>query len=96
MAAPFSVPIPLVVGASQQIITGPGFYKGGVVRELSAAPLVLRVWDGTSATGTIIDIISVAANAVVTSFNDDSVAFSKGVFVERVTGTNYEGSLRIA
>ena len=95
MPAKFSTPIALTPGAGQQIITGPGFYKGAIVRETGAVPLVLRVWDGTSAAGTIVDVVSVAANATVNSFTSSAIAFSIGLYVERVTGTNYEGSVRI-
>lgn len=95
MPAEFSVPYPLVVGATQQVLTGPGFYKGGVIRETSGVALLLRIWDGTSAAGRIVDIVSLAANAVANPFNNDAVAFQIGLFVERVSGTNYEGSIRI-
>lgn len=91
----FSVPVPLVAGAGQQIITGPGYYKGAIVRETGAVALLLRVWDGTSAAGTIVDVVTVAANGTVTAFTSSAVAFSIGLFVERVTGTTYEGSIRI-
>lgn len=96
--SPHTVAVPLVAGASQIVLAaGPGRYKGIVVRETSAAALVLRLWDNASAAaGTIIDIVSVAANGVADiKFDDGGIALTNGLFVERVSGTNYEGSVRL-
>lgn len=93
-----SVPVALVAGASQVVATGPGVYCGIVVRETSGAALVLRIWDNASAaSGTIIDIISLAANARTETFTSIlPLKFTNGVFIERVSGTNFEGSVRLA
>lgn len=97
MLSPTTIAVPLVAGATQIVAAaGPGMYKGIVVRETSAAALVLRIWDNASAaSGTLLDIISVAANGVVSSWPVDALWFSNGVFIERVSGTNFEGSVRL-
>lgn len=93
----YSIPVALVAGATQQVATGAGLYCGMVIRETSAAALVLRVWDGTSATGTLLDVISLAANGRMESFTSiHPVAYRIGVFIERVSGTNYEGAVRLS
>lgn len=93
-----STALPLVVGATQIVATGPGMYCGIVVRETSAAALVLRVWDNASAaSGTLLDVIALAANQSFVSFTSIlPCRYEKGIFIERVSGTNYEGSVRVA
>jgi len=95
MGAPRSVPVALVAGATQAVRVGPGTYRGIVVRETSAAALVLRLWDNDdAASGTLVDIVAVPANGVV-STDVAPVQLSVGLFIERVSGTNYEGSVRL-
>lgn len=95
--SPHSIPVALVSGATQVLKAGPTRYKGIVVRELSAGAMVLRLWDNASAaSGTVIDVISVAANGVAQVYlPDDGVACANGLFLERVSGTNFEGSVRL-
>lgn len=92
-----TVPVALVAGATQAIkSSGPARYRGITVRELSGAALVLKIYDnGSAASGTIIDIVSVAANATVSYTLPDDIHASNGLFIERVSGTSYEGSVRL-
>lgn len=93
---PIDVPTALTGGASQIVRAGATVYKGIVVRETGAGALVLRVWDNASAaSGTIIDIISLAANGVWNLGGDINLWCQNGVFIERVSGTTYEGSVRL-
>lgn len=92
-----AVTVALVAGASQAVCPRPTRYKGIVVRETSAAALVLRVWDNASAaSGTLLDVISLAANGVYSSsIADGGIQAINGIFLERVSGTNFEGSVRL-
>lgn len=93
----FAIAKPLVAGATQAVTTGTGFYRGIVVRETSAAALVLRIWDNASAaSGTLLDVIVVAANARADSLPPTPIQYVNGIYIERVSGTNYEGSIRLA
>ena len=90
--------VALVPAATQQVAAAgtSGYWCGLVVRETSAAALVLRVWDGPVGTGILIDIVSLAANGVDRTLGTRPVFFANGVIIERVSGTNYEGSARVA
>jgi hypothetical protein len=92
-----STAVALVAGAGQQVATGPGRYCGIVCRDLGAGT-VLRVWDNgaSTASGTVLDVIVLAAGARTESFTSIyPVQYTQGVFVERVSGTSYEGSVRL-
>lgn len=97
MLSPTTTAVPFVAGATQVVkAAGPCMYKGVVCRELSAATLVLRIWDNASAaSGTIVDEVVLGANGFVSSWVSDGIWCSNGLFVERVSGTNYEGSVRL-
>lgn len=83
-----------LTGADQLVYTGPGIYAGLVLRETDGAGgASVQVRDGTSNTGTLIDVVSVDAYGSATS--GASVRFSVGLYVEVVTGT-VEGSVRLA
>lgn len=92
-----SIAVPLVAGAGQVVKTSRHRYKGIVVRETAGTGAVLRIWDDpASATGTLLDVVVVAANAVVSVYlPDDGVVAEDGIFIERVSGTTYEGSIRL-
>lgn len=84
-----------LTGANQQAVSGLGTYRGISLRETAGAAAVVRVWDGTSAAGTLLDTIALAANASAwTWYDDGGVWFTAGVYVEKVSGT-IEGSIRI-
>lgn len=93
----FPPPKALVAGATQVISATPNRYKGIVVRETAGGALVLRVWDNaTAASGTLIDVVSLAASGVESRYLPDSgIACANGIFIERVSGTTYEGSVRL-
>lgn len=94
MSTPNTTTTPLVAGATQIVSAVRTRYKGIVVRELAGTACILKVYDHASAaSGTIIDIISLAANGVHSS--DTEVTCEKGIFIERVSGTTYEGSVRV-
>lgn len=82
--------------AAHLVTNEPGSYRGITVRETGAVALVLRLWDNDSAvaSGTIIDIVSLASGGVLSS-DIGPVQLTKGLFIERVTGGAFEGSVRI-
>lgn len=88
-------PVALVPGATQVVkAAGPTQYRGIVLRETSASGCVLRIWDSASAaSGTLLDVVVVAANAAVSNMLPAPVWASNGIVIERVSGTNYEGSV---
>jgi hypothetical protein len=92
-----STAVALTGGATQVIATGPGVYCGLVVRDTGAGS-VFRIWDNASAaSGTILDIIVMAASQTQTTFTSIlPCRYNNGIFVERVSGTTYEGSVRLA
>lgn len=89
-----------LTGADQLVRTGGAVYRGIVVRETTGTtPAAVRVYDGTSAAGTLIDEIALGVVATVgtsgqTWFDAGGIWCSVGIFVDVVTGT-VEGSVRI-
>jgi len=82
-------------GADQAVYTGGAIYRGIVLRETAAAPAQVRVYDGTSAAGILLDDVALAASASASTwYGDGGIWASTGIFVDIVTGT-VEGSLRL-
>ena len=75
-----------------QVATGPGVYRGCSIREAAGAAAVVRIWDNTSAAGTLLAAISLPANGSFAEVTE--VFFAIGVVVEVVSGT-VQGSVRI-
>lgn len=97
MSQPYAVPVPLVVGASQIVrAAGPVVYLGYSIRETAGSAAVFRLWDnGSAASGTIVDMISLAANDAKAVMHPFGIWLVNGLFIERVSGTTYEGSVRL-
>ncbi len=91
-----------LTGVDQQIatigVTGTPFvsYRGVTVRETTGvSTALLRIWDGTSATGRVLDEISLAANeSTREDYGDPCPTARIGVFVQVVSGT-IVGSIRL-
>jgi len=85
MGAPAN-PVALT-GLDQQVAAGPGaLYAGFTIRETASAAAVVRVFDGTSSSGVLIDEISLAGDDSARAFYADGIRCSGGVFVEVVSG----------
>lgn len=84
----------VVLAAGAVAGVGPqGVYKGLRIAETAGAVARVRIWDNTSAAGTILDEVRLLANA--SDWRDEEgVMVNIGIFVEIVAGT-VEGSLRI-
>lgn len=88
--------VALAGGASQVVKATPVKYVGYAIRELAGTTAVFRLWDNVSAaSGTIVDVISLAANESRSIALAYPVVVANGLFLERVSGTTYEGSIRI-
>lgn len=94
---PRAVPVALVPGATQVVkAAGPSTYLGIKVRETSAGACVLRIWDNASAaSGKLLDIVVLASGGYVSQVLPIGIHVENGIFIERVSGTNYEGSVLI-
>ena len=75
------------------IRTGPGVYKGCSIRDTSGATNTVRIFDNTSASGTILFAVQLAAGASALDNPGDGVFFKTGVFLQ--AGAAVEGSVRL-
>jgi hypothetical protein len=84
-----------LTGSDQLVRTGPGRYLGITVRETAGAVASVRVFDNTAASGTVIDAVSLAANAAWTTYvAGDGLRVDTGIYVDIISGT-VEGSVRL-
>jgi hypothetical protein len=65
---------------------GPGVLRGYTLRETAGQTATVTVYDGTSAAGTIIATVALAANGSATVMSDTGVRFDAGAFCD-VAGT---------
>lgn len=95
MAASSSRTAPLTGSppASQQVAVGPAFYRGMVIGETAGAAAKVRVHDGTSTAGAVVDEVALVANASAAPFSAE-VFCPGGIYVEVVSGT-VEGAVRV-
>lgn len=87
------VPVPLTAGA---LATGPGELLGITVHATGTTPKI-RLWDNTSASGTLVGTYELTTSGVGSTFDvmySPARQFTKGLFLEVVTGT-VEGSVFI-
>ncbi len=97
MEAAQSAPIPDVSGelAGEN---GPGQYAG-IAAHANGGPCVLRIFDSkTAAAGTLIDVIELTAAGVgsfVSYTLNPPVFVTTGMWVQLVSGTMPEGSIRL-
>lgn len=83
-----------LTGSDQLVYTGVGFYGGFSVRETAGSTAAIRVYDGTSASGTLLDTIGLAGLESARESYVNMLQFSNGIYVDIVSGT-VEGSVRI-
>ena len=96
MAALGGGPVTLhaLTGSDQTVKTGSGFYRGVTIRETGSAAASLVLYDNTSATGTIIETVALAAGESVSIWlQDEGIPFTNGVYAD-ITGA-VQGSVRI-
>lgn len=83
---------PNTVGASGTVFTGPCTFKGLSVRETAGAAAAARIYDGTSAAGTLLAAISLPANGSYAFSVPDGIRAATGIYWSVVSGT-VEGSV---
>ncbi|MEA2704740.1 MAG: hypothetical protein QOD63_2685 [Actinomycetota bacterium] len=88
-----AVPIALT-GADQLVRTGIGTYYGFSIRETAGAVATVRIYDGTTAAGTLLDTLGLAANQSMREYYPDGIWVQSGIFVKIVAGA-VEGSIRL-
>lgn len=83
--------------ASQVVVSSPGSYVGWALRETAGAVATVRLYDNSSsASGTLLDTIQLAANESGSEWlSGNGLRFANGVYAQVVAGT-VEGSVRIA
>lgn len=84
-----------LTGSDQQIRPGPAIYAGFTIRETAASTAVVVIYDSTSASGLILEEISLAANESAREFYPGGIWASTGIFVDVVSGA-VTGSVRVA
>jgi hypothetical protein len=94
MTGALATPVALT-GTDQQVHSGRGGYVGFAVRETAAAAAVVRIYDGTSAAGVLLDQVTLAANGEARAHYPGGLRFATGLFVDVVSGA-VAGSIRIA
>lgn len=84
-----------LTGSDQLIRTGGAIYRGFTIRETAGAAATIRIHDGTSASGTLLDVVGLAIGESAREWYDTGGIWAEnGVYVDIVTGT-IEGSIRI-
>jgi hypothetical protein len=75
-----------LTGANQQVWTGLGEYCGFAIDETSGVVGKVRIWDGTSAAGTLLDVIDLDPAQSARENYTRARRFLVGVYVEIVAG----------
>jgi hypothetical protein len=83
-----------LTGSDQTVSAVPVLYRGFSIRETAGSTATLRVYDNTSASGTLLDTISLAPGESVREDYASGIEATIGIFVDILTGT-IEGSLRV-
>lgn len=83
-----------LTGSDQTARTGQAVYYGFSIRETAGAAAVVRVYDATSAAGTLLDTIGLAALESAREYYPGGVWAQTGIYVDIVSGA-VEGSVRV-
>jgi hypothetical protein len=81
----------LPVTGTGAVRAGPGVYKGCRIRDTSGAANTVKIFDNTAASGTILFVAQLAANASATDAPADGVFHATGLHLQ-ATGA-IEGSV---
>jgi F0F1-type ATP synthase alpha subunit len=84
-----------LTGSDQTVRTSAANYAGFSIRETAGATAVVVIYDNTSASGTVLEAISLAANESAREFYPGGIWANTGIFVDVVSGA-VAGSVRIA
>lgn len=86
-----------LTGGNQQIATGVATYRGFSISETSGtASARIRIFEGNSTAGPILDEITLAANESAREYYaDNNFSVGSGIYVQVVSGS-VSGSVRIS
>lgn len=84
----------VAVTADIQVSATRTVYRGCSFRETAGSTAAIRVYNGATATGTLICAVSLAANASFTEWCDCGIEADLGIYVDVVSGA-VEGSVRV-
>lgn len=80
-------------GSDGAVRSSASYYCGFSLRETAGSTATVLVYDGTAATGTLLDTISLAANESAREFYPGGIFAAIGIYID-VTGT-VQGSIRV-
>lgn len=84
-----------LTGSDQAVSANPSHYCGFTIRETSgSAAAVVRVFDGTSATGTVLEEVSLAQGESRSECYPGGIRATIGIYVDVVSGA-VAGSVRV-
>jgi hypothetical protein len=84
-----------LTGSDQVIRATHGLYRGICLRETASATAAVRVYDNASAaSGTLLDVVALAANGSASLMHEPGIQVANGIYVDIVSGT-VEGSVRV-
>lgn len=98
MSSRSAVTATALTGADQAVLAGKGRYHGFTIRETAASTAVVRIYDGTSAAGTLLETIALTAGQSQQAYyepegNAGGIRVDAGIYVDVVSGA-VEGSVR--
>lgn len=82
----------IAASTDEAITTGRSSFRGFSLRETAAAPAVVRIYDGASATGTLLASIGLIAGESKHIVHNEGIEARLGIFVDVVSGA-IEGSI---
>lgn len=82
------------VSASVVVAGTPKRYCGFALSETASGAARVRIWDGTTATGTVLDELTLAAGGSAREYYPDGIKTTVGIYVQVVSGA-VTGAVRV-
>lgn len=83
-------------GSDQQLLANwSGAYRGFSLEETGAAAAKLRIYDGTSTAGILLESVGLGALETAREFYPDGVVVKTGIYIDIVSGT-IAGHIRLS
>lgn len=83
-----------LTGSDQQVAAYRCMYMGCSIRETAGSTAVVRIYDGTTAAGVLLETLSFASGGSAREYYSGGVQADGGIFVDIVSGS-VEGSVRV-
>lgn len=83
-----------LTGSDQTVWTGPVLYCGFSIRETAGSTAVLRIYDNTVNSGTLLDTIALGAGESAREWYPGGLRAAIGIRVDIISGA-VEGSVRV-